>query len=74
MVVDAGVQALLESVHYSPPESVRPCDIQKLAEILKFGKACGTDGIPYECLRHSPRKPLVHPAHYLTTASGYNIF
>jgi hypothetical protein len=26
---------------------------------LKFRKACGTDGIPNECLRYLPRKPLV---------------
>jgi hypothetical protein len=23
-------------------------------------KACGIDGIPNECLRHFPRRPLVH--------------
>jgi hypothetical protein len=26
-------------------------------------KACGIDGIPNECLRHLPRKPLVHLTH-----------
>jgi hypothetical protein len=27
------------------------------------GKACGIDGIPNECLRHLPRRPLVHITH-----------
>jgi hypothetical protein len=27
---------------------------------LKLIKACGIDGIPNECLRHLPRRPLVH--------------
>jgi hypothetical protein len=42
---------------------VRPCDVQKLAKTLKLRKACGIDGIPNECLRHLPRKPLVHLTH-----------
>jgi hypothetical protein len=28
-------------------------------------KACGIDGIPNECLRHLPRRPLVHLAHLI---------
>jgi hypothetical protein len=27
-------------------------------------KACGIDGIPNECLRHLPRRPLVHLTHF----------
>jgi hypothetical protein len=61
--VEARVQALLESVDNSPPERVRPCDLQKLANTLKLRKACGIDGIPNECLRHLPRRPLVHLTH-----------
>jgi hypothetical protein len=32
---------------------------------LKLRKACGIDGIPNECLRHLPRRPLVHLTHLL---------
>jgi hypothetical protein len=61
--VEAKVQALLETVDKSPPQRIRPCDLQKLIKSLKFRKACGIDGIPDECLRHLPRRPLVHLAH-----------
>jgi hypothetical protein len=61
--VEARVQALLETVDNSPPERVRPCDIKKLIKSLKLRKACGIDGIPNECLRHLPRRPLVHLTH-----------
>jgi hypothetical protein len=30
---------------------------------LKLNKACGIDGIPNECLRHLPRRPLVDLTH-----------
>jgi hypothetical protein len=42
---------------------LRPCDLQKLLNSLKLKKACGIDGIPNECLRHLPRRPLVHLTH-----------
>jgi hypothetical protein len=58
--VEARVQALLETVDNSPPERVRPCDLQKLIDSLKLRKACDIDGIPNECFRHLPRRPLVH--------------
>jgi hypothetical protein len=45
------------------PERVRPCDLQKLIYSLKMRKACRLDGIPNECLRHLPRRPLVHLTH-----------
>jgi hypothetical protein len=58
------VQALLQAVDNNPPpERIRPCDVQKLINSVKFGKACGIDGIPNECLRHLPRRPLVHLTH-----------
>jgi hypothetical protein len=63
--VEARVQALFETVDNSPPESVRPCDLQKLINSLKLRKACGIDGIPNECLRHLPRRPLVHLTHLI---------
>jgi hypothetical protein len=31
--------------------------------MLKKGQACGIDGIPNECLRHLPRRPLLHLTH-----------
>jgi hypothetical protein len=61
--VEARVQALLETVDDSPPEGVRPCYVQKIIKTLKLKKACGIDGIPNECLRHLPRRPLVHLTH-----------
>jgi hypothetical protein len=58
--VETTVQALLASVSGTPLYKVRPCDIHNLAYSLKFRNACGLDGIPNECLRHLPRRPLVH--------------
>jgi ferredoxin-NADP reductase len=58
--VEARVQALLEIVDNNPPQRIRPCDLQKLINSLKLRKACGIDGIPNECLRHLPRRPLDH--------------
>jgi hypothetical protein len=43
-----------------PPERTRPCDLQKIINSLKLRKSCGIDGIPNECLRHLPRRPLVY--------------
>jgi hypothetical protein len=62
--VKAKVQALLETVDDSPPERVRPSDLQKIIKALKLKKACDIDGIPKECLRHLPRRPLVHHTHF----------
>jgi hypothetical protein len=61
--VETTVRVLLASVDYMPLGKVRPCDIHKLANALKLRKACGLDGISNECLRHLPRRPLVHPTH-----------
>jgi hypothetical protein len=61
--VEVRVQALLTSVHNKPLGKLGPCDIQKLVKSLKLRKACGLDGIPNECLRHLPRRPLVHLTH-----------
>jgi hypothetical protein len=61
--VEARVQALLETVNNNHPERIRPCDLKKLVNFLKSKKACGIDGIPNECLRHLPRRPLVHLTH-----------
>jgi hypothetical protein len=58
--LEARVQALLETVDNNPPQRIRPCDLQKLINSLKFRKTCGIYGIPSECLRHLPRRPLVH--------------
>jgi hypothetical protein len=61
--VEARVQALLEATDNKPPKRIRPCDLQKLSNSLKLRKACGIDGIPNECLRRLPRRPLVHLTH-----------
>jgi hypothetical protein len=42
---------------------LRPCDIHKLANLLKLRKACGLDGFPNEYLMHLPRKSLAHLTH-----------
>jgi hypothetical protein len=63
--VESRVQALLKAVENSPPpERIRPCDLQKLINSLKLRKACGIDGIPNECLRNLPRRPLVYLKHF----------
>jgi hypothetical protein len=49
----------------TPPDKVRPCDLQILINSLKLKKACGIDGIPNEFLRHLPRRPLVHLTHLI---------
>jgi len=57
------ILALFEAVHNSPPERVRPCDVQKIKNPLKLRKASGIGDTPNECLRQLPRKPLVHLTH-----------
>jgi hypothetical protein len=49
----------------TPPQKVRPCDLQKLINSFKLNKACGIDGVPNECHRHLPRRPLVYLAHLI---------
>jgi hypothetical protein len=61
--VEARVQALLETVDDSPPERVRPCDLQKIIKTLKLKKACDIDGDHWYTL-------LI----YLTIAFGYHTF
>jgi hypothetical protein len=70
--VEARVQALLEVVVNKPPERIRPCDLQKLINSLKLIKARGND-IPNECLRHLPRRPLVHLTDFINNSSGVHI-
>jgi hypothetical protein len=43
-------------------QKVRQCD-KEISKALKLRKACGLDGIPNQCLRHLPRRPLVHLTH-----------
>jgi hypothetical protein len=61
--VETTVQGILETEEEAPLEKFRPCDLTKLIKSLKLKKACGIDGIPNECLRHLPRRPLVHLTH-----------
>jgi hypothetical protein len=58
--VEAKVQVVLNTVDEAPPGKFRPSDVSKEIRSLKLGKACGLDGIPNECLRHLPRRPLVY--------------
>jgi hypothetical protein len=57
--VVARVHAVLKTAH-SSPERIKPPDVQKLINLIKLEKECGIDGIPNECLRHIPRRLLVH--------------
>jgi hypothetical protein len=46
-------------------EGMRPCDLQNILNSLKLKKACGIYGIPNECLRHLPRRPLIYLTHLI---------
>jgi hypothetical protein len=61
--VETRVQGVLSSKDDTPLGKVRPCDIYKLVNSLKLTKICGLDGIPNECLRHLPRRTVVHLSH-----------
>jgi hypothetical protein len=61
--VEAKVQALLETVDKNSRRRIRPCEVQKLIKSLKLRNTCGIDGIPNECLRYLPRRPLVYLTH-----------
>jgi hypothetical protein len=50
------METLLASVDDTPQGHA----MHKLVKSLKLREACGLDGIPNECLRHLPRRPLVH--------------
>jgi hypothetical protein len=63
--VEITVQDTLETEDTDPPEKIKPCDLKKLIETLKLKKACGIDGILNDCLRHLPRRPLIHLTHLL---------
>jgi hypothetical protein len=63
--VEACVQALLQPEDNTPSERVKPCDVQKLIHSLKLRKTRVIDGIPNECLRYLPRRPLVYLAHLI---------
>jgi hypothetical protein len=54
--VKATVRTLLGATENNSPERVRPSELQKLVNSLKLRNACGTDGIPNECLRQLPRR------------------
>jgi hypothetical protein len=56
-------QALLTSVDDIPLGKIRPCDTHKLENSSKLRMVCGLDNIPNECLKHLPRRLLVHLTH-----------
>jgi hypothetical protein len=72
--VEIRVQDLLKLLDDIPLGKVRPCDIQKLVNSLKLRNACGLVGIPEECLRHLPRRPLVHLIHLFNHCLGLSHF
>jgi hypothetical protein len=61
--VEAQVEVPLATVDEDIPVNFCPCDVLKEIQSLKLGKACGFDDIPNECLRHLPKRPLVHLIH-----------
>jgi hypothetical protein len=62
--VEARFQDILE-VEDGPPEKTRLCDFLKLPSSLKLRRICGIDGVPNECLRQLPRRPLAHLTHLI---------
>jgi hypothetical protein len=64
------VQTLLEAEDNTSIERASPCDVQEAIHTVKLRRDCGHDGVLNECLRHLPRRPLVH----LTVAFGSHIF
>jgi hypothetical protein len=56
---------LLASVGNNQLGKGKPRDIHKLVNSLKLKKPFGLNGIPNECLRHLPRRPLVRMTHLL---------
>jgi hypothetical protein len=61
--VETRIQTQLASVEDTPLGKVQSCDRHKLVNSLKLRKACGLHDIPNKCLRHLPRRPLVHLTH-----------
>jgi hypothetical protein len=61
--VEALVQDMLDTEDTAPSERIRHSDLKRLINSLKLNKACGIDGIPNECLKHIPKRPLVHLTH-----------
>jgi hypothetical protein len=72
--VENKVQDILETEDTAPSEKVRPCDVEKFIKTLKLKKACGIDSIPNECLRHLPRRPLVHLTHLFNHCLSLSYF
>jgi hypothetical protein len=62
--VMATFQAMLKVVDNSSSKRISPWDIKKLINLLKLGKACGTDSIPNKCLRYLLRRPLEHSTRF----------
>jgi hypothetical protein len=48
--VEDQVEALLATIYENIPVNFGLCDVSKQIRSLKFGKACGFDGIPNEGL------------------------
>jgi hypothetical protein len=61
--VEVTIQSLLATVDKGTPVKFLPCDVSEEMQYLKLGKVCGLDGIPNECLRHLPIRPLVDLTH-----------
>jgi hypothetical protein len=72
--VEARVHALLITVDEKLPVKFRRCDVSKEIRSLKLGKACGIDGILNECLRHLPRRSLVHVTHLFNHCLRLRLF
>ena len=72
--VEARIQALRKSIDDNTFNQIKPSYVLKLIKLLKKGKARGIDGIPNECLRHLPRRPLVHSTHLFNHCIWLNYF
>jgi hypothetical protein len=68
--VEDTVQTLLATVGDGAPVKFWPCDVSKETRCFKSGKSCYLDDILNKCLRHLPRRPLVHLTHLFSHFPG----
>jgi hypothetical protein len=60
---EAQVEDPVATADEDTPVNFWPCDVSKDIQSLKLEMACGFDGIPNECLRHLPKRRIVHLTH-----------
>jgi hypothetical protein len=71
--VEAQVKALQATVDENIPVNSCPCDVSKQIQSLKLEKACDSDRISNEYLRHLPRKPLVCLTYFFNHSLSWSL-